>query len=597
MKMLVMATLLLISAASCSGQRGAANDSARFESLMDRLVRDYVRLCPEEGSQLGLSRQSGYEFDRSALDDASEQGLQAVADLYRRYLKELRSVDQARLSDAQRTDAKILRWLLAMLVEGDRFRDHGYLVNFLYGVHMQMVTLMTEYHAIESEQDAINYLTRLEKIPARMDQVAVRLSKQTAAGILPPRVIFDWTMGSMQEFRGAEPGKNLLVATFRQRLAGVARLDEANRGKYADSAEKIVREQIYPAYDRFMARLAESRAKADDREGVWKLPKGDQYYRYCLKNNLTTTIDPEKLHQLGIQQVELLQRRGRAILDSMGIAVPGSYGSLMREYWSQPAMADNIYPETSEGRKQALSDNAAWLDSTWQRLPEAFSYIPKERVAVEAVPPHKEGGGQTYYESASQDGSRKATYYINLGQLAGKPPMRVTLYHETVPGHHFQIATQHELAGGRMYRNLFFLSGFGEGWAMYAQALADELGWCRTPAVRLAEVNSQMFRAVRIVLDTGIHSKRWTRQRALKYMEDNLGWASEAEINRYIIWPGQACSYLYGELKILELRERARRKLGDRFDMKGFHQTVLRNGSVPLELLEEEVDAYVAAAR
>jgi uncharacterized protein (DUF885 family) len=264
----------------------------------------------------------------------------------------------------------------------------------------------------------------------------------------------------------------------------------------------------------------------------------------------------------------------------------------------QPGMREKFgYAEGPDRDKQILADYRAIVDKTWQRLPELFAYVPKTKVAVEPVPAYKEGAGLTYYEPASFDGKRKATFYINMSGKLGKPGMASLTYHETIPGHHFQIATQQELTQNRPFKNLYFLSGFGEGWAMYVEDLAAEQGWFPDMYSRLAEINSQLFRAVRIVVDAGMHQQRWTREQALRYMEDNLGWKSEGEINRYSIWPGQACSYTMGKLRIMAMRESSRKALGSRFNLKDFHMSVLQNGSVPLDLLEELVNEQAKGAK
>jgi uncharacterized protein (DUF885 family) len=274
----------------------------------------------------------------------------------------------------------------------------------------------------------------------------------------------------------------------------------------------------------------------------------------------------------------------------------------MNAYWGYiygPAGRDRYtYPQAPETRDRVVADYQAIIDQTWPKLATVFSQIPATRVSAQAVPPYKEATSGTYYEPASLDGQRRGVFYVNLaGNIPNKPGMATLAYHEAVPGHHFQIAIAQERRENRMFKNLLFFTGFGEGWAMYSETLAQEQGWFPDAPSRIANLGSLLFRAVRLVVDTGIHSKRWTRDQALQYMQDNLGWSHDGEVDRYIMWPGQACSYYVGMLKIIEMREKARKELGPKFDLREFHRILLENGTMPLELAARRVDEYIRASK
>jgi uncharacterized protein (DUF885 family) len=593
--------LLLAIAGQVSGQSAEPSDSSRIEAIFDGYFRDFITLNPESGTQLGLARASGYSFDRGGLNDLSDAGIKANSDLNKRYVKLLDEIDTTHISRQQRIDAAILHWWLRLQIEGDRFIDHKYAIDHLFGVHSSIVSLMTEYHTIETQQDILDYLSRLERIPVRIRQECRRIERQESQSIRPSASVIGRFIGSIEEFVAAKPTENILVASFETRLGAVTGIDPAQSRKLLERAAEIVEKEIYPAYTELFAAARLSLANADSVGGVWKLPNGDEYYRYCLKSFLTTPVEPDELFRLGEKQVAHLQKLGRSLLDSLGISGDKPYGELVREYWEyqkKPEIADIFaYPDTPEKRKLILADYTSILRDATARLPEAFAYVPKTPAQVLPVPEYKEQGGLTYYEPASLDGKRPATFYINMLSPLAKPSMRSLTYHETVPGHHYQLAVQQELTEKRMFKNLYFLSGFGEGWAMYCEDLAAELGWLPDIYSRLAENNSQLFRAVRVVADVGLHSRKWTRDQTLQYFKDNLGWSSETEIDRYSVWPGQAPSYNYGKLKIQELREKARQQLGPKFDLKAFHMVVVENGSVPLELLERMVEDYVARAR
>jgi uncharacterized protein (DUF885 family) len=596
-KQLLLALLFLAPAMSALlGQQTAAIDSMCVETLFDGYLREYLKLNPEEATQLGLPKTSGYKFDRGGLDDGSDAGIKANMSLSQKYLKELESIDTRKIGKSQIVDVKILIWLLKLQSEGEMFIDDRYTIDHLTGPQAEMLNLMTSYHDIEDLQDANDYLRRLEQFPLRMRQATRRVEAQEKKGIRPPVYIIDRVIADLDGFVKAEPTANLLYTDFKGKLAGIKAIDTAAVRRLCRQAEEIIKQKIYPAFRGFAAACRVSRQKADSTVGIWRLPDGDKYYQYSLKRYTTTSMPPQQVFDLGKQEVGRLQNQARILLDSIGIEGDTTFGMLMQEYWSlqeKPELLDKFYyRDVPERDQMILDDYRAIVDKTWARLPQLFSYMPKTKVGVEPVPAYKQASGLTYYEPASLDGKRKGTFYINMEYPLAKPSMGSLTYHETIPGHHFQIATQQELTQNRLFKNLFFLSGFGEGWAMYVEDLAAEQGWLPDIYSRLAEINSQLFRAVRIVLDAGIHQQRWTREQALMYMADNLGWGSESEIDRYSVWPGQACAYTMGKLRIMATRENAKKVLGSKFDLKDFHTTVLQNGSVPLDLLEEIVDGY-----
>lgn len=602
MKRLVTVLLLVMAGVSPAlAQSTAYPDSARIEKLFDGYFREYLMLNPEEASQLGLSRESGYEYNRSGWNDLSDAGLKAGFDLSGKYLDELGKIDHVKITKSQSVDAKILTWFLQVQLEGEKFLNHKYYIDHLFGVHNQLVNLMTTYHTIQDLQDARDYLARLEKIPVRLRQTQERIEKQEKKGIRSPVFIVQRAITDMQGFREPEPKENILYKDFTGKVSVLSSIDPATSQEMSRQAESIIGEEIYPAYDEFIQRLTVSAQNADSLAGVWKLPNGVNYYRYCLKFHTSTSATPDEVFHLGLEEVKSLQDKARILLDSLGISGGETFGELMNQHratWRSPELESRFfYPDNDKKRQMVLDDYRSLVDGAWTRLPQAFSYVPKTKVAVEPVPEYLEAGGLTYYEPASVDGSRKAVFHVNMGYTMAKPGMPSLTYHETIPGHHYQFAVQQELTQGRMFKNLFFITGFAEGWAMYCQALAEELGWLSDVYSRIEELNSQLFRAVRVVVDAGIHSQKWTKESALQYMQDNLGWSSPNEVDRYAVWPGQACSYTMGRLKIQELREKAKQELGPKFDMKDFHMAVLENGSLPLDLLEQVVDDYIAATK
>jgi uncharacterized protein (DUF885 family) len=598
MKPLLIVLLLLAGAGFAMVRPASGQDSLKIENLFDNYVREYLRLNPEKGSELGLPKESRFHFRQENLNDRSDSGLKANYDLARKYLKQLREIDQDKITPSQRIDAKILTWFLEVQLEEEKFADHKYLIDHLFGIHSELTNLLTAYHTVEELQDGEDYIARMGKIPLRLRQVMERLEYQEEKGIRPPADIIERVVADMGEFKKPESKFNLLYLDLMEKLAAVKTINRSIREDLGRKARSLLQRNIYPTYDEFLMKLRLSEQNADSLPGVWKLPDGNDYYAYCLKFHTSTSMSPKEVFKLGQKEVKKLQDQCKILLDSLGISGDTTFGALMGQYRASQqdsSIRDKFsYPEGEETREMVLTDYRVLLGSALARMPEAFSYMIKTPVTVEAVPEHREGSGLTYYEPASLDGKRKATFHVNMGYVFAKPGMPSLLYHETVPGHHYQFAVQQELTEGQMFKNLFFITGFAEGWAMYVQTLADELGWYPDIYARISELNSQLFRAVRVVVDAGIHYKKWTKDEARQYMFDNLGWSSDNEIDRYTVWPGQACSYTIGRLKIMELREKAKSKLGPKFDLKEFHMTVLENGSLPLDLLEEIVDDYIS---
>jgi uncharacterized protein (DUF885 family) len=589
--------LLLMATQPVLGKQALNQDSLNLENVFDGFFREYIAQNPETGTQLGLSHSMGYEYDRSKLDDISKTGDQVNIMLLKKYLAKLKQVNKKSLNSAQRLDADIFGWCLQSTLDGYRYADYGYIVNQLMGPHFQSVNFLTSYHQIENEQDALDYISRMEMIPVKLEQAGQKLDFQAKKGIRSPSFIADMVIGSINGLTGGDEEKNILYLDFCQKIKAARGLDSFKAERMKEKVRLTLGEKIYPAYRKYLEKVRKVREQSSDLAGVGSLPGGGRYYAFCLKQNITVPLDPVEVHKMGLAEVEALQKKGRAMMESLGIKERRSYKEQVRQYWAYlegPEVKSQLtYDLAGNWKTQVIRDYQAFIDSAMARLPEAFDYIPRTEVLAQAVPNFKEQGGVTYYEPASLDGKRPGVFFVNMMNVPNKAMMRSLTFHETVPGHHYQLAVQQELGGGRMFRNLFFLPGFGEGWAMYAQELCAELGWLPDIYSRIAEVNSQLFRAVRVVLDTGIHLKGWSRQQALTYMEENLGWASETEIDRYIVWPGQACSYTLGRMYIKDLRENAKRKMGKRFNLKKFHRIVLENGSMPLEILKDKVEQYI----
>lgn len=563
-----------------------------------RVFLQYVLERPMLLSQLRILEQYGIESHNDDLDDFSvartEREAQEVAD----NLATLRSYDQAALSPSQRLSRDVLEWFLDDLNRRRPFRFHDYPVNHVFGLQSGLADFMINVHQVRDEGDAEDFITRLSKLATALDQLAAGMRHRAALGIAPPRFVYDRVIADTGAFLKPKPEENEIFRGFSRSLDKLAELPDASKSSLRESCRAAVADVVYPAYRSLIAEVERQRAAAGSEDGVWHLPDGAAYYAYRLRSHTTTELTPDAVHELGKREVERIQQELRKILEGQGI-VSQNLNDTLQQLNSDPRF---LYPGTDEGRKQALADYQHIVDDMSGHLAELFRVLPAAPVTVERMPAFKESSAPgAYYNPPPLDGSKPGIFYANLGKMGDVPKfgMRTLAYHEAVPGHHLQIAIAQELRDVAFFRRLVPFTAYSEGWALYAERLADEQGFFKDPFDRLGYLVSQAFRAVRLVVDTGIHAHAWTREQAIEYMVANTGMPRGdvvREIERYIVTPGQACAYKIGELKIVELRERARQALGDRFELRRFHQAVLGNGALPLALLEREVDAWIASA-
>ena len=429
----------------------------------------------------------------------------------------------------------------------------------------------------------------------KFDQVLEGLRHREELGILPPQFVVDKVLEEMTGFVDTPVEEGILYTALERKMQE-AELAEADRGELAAAARREIETTVYPAYGRLIDYFRQIDPKIDGNYGVWHLPDGDQLYRLALRLFTTTDYPPQEIHETGLAEVERIQTEILSILEGEGRDVSGGFEVAMTDLKGDPAF---YYPDTDEGREAILSDYRTILDEISAGLDAAFDVRPEAELEVRREAEFKEKTAPgAHYQPPAMDGSRAGAFVANLYDIEATPKygMRTLAYHEGVPGHHFQIAIQMEQKELPFFRRLIPFSAYSEGWALYTERLAWEMGFEQDPYDNVGRLQAELFRAVRLVVDTGIHHARWNRERAIDYMLANTGMAESdvvAEIERYFVMPGQACSYKVGMMKILELRERARGELGDAFDLRDFHNAVLTNGSMPLTLLEEVVEQYV----
>lgn len=537
-----------------------------------------------------------YEDDFS--DDSVARQREDAATL-RETLATLRRYDRVGQTSAQLLSTDILDWFLDQQVRGEPYLFHSYPVTQLFGIQNDLPEFMVETHQINSRDDAEDYLARLSKFGVKFDQTLEGLALREQQGILPPDFVADKVLEGMRKFVATPVRENVLFTSFQERAAKIAELDAPAREKLEAQVAEQIEQTVYPAYGRLTVFLERIRPTLTHDAGAWRLPDGDAYYAHELRGYTTTDYTPEQVHQLGLRTVATISAEMRAILDGLPDAKDHkgtTVGDRMAQLNDDPRF---LYPDTDEGRALVLKDFQTLIDEVDAGMDVAFAVRPVAKVAVKRVPEFREKTAPgAYYNSPPRDGSKPGVFYANLRSVheIAKFGMRTLAYHEAIPGHHFQISIAQELKGVPQFRTFGLFTAYTEGWALYAEQLAAEHGYLDDPYDRLGHLQAALFRAVRLVVDTGMHSKRWTREQAIDYMRSTTGMTETdvvAEIERYIVWPGQACAYMVGKLKILELRGKAQAELGARFDERGFHDVVLKNGAVPLAILEQLVDAWI----
>ena len=559
-----------------------------FKAMLDQ---------PELISQLGIPVLNDWYQDE--LTDVSEVRQAARREQVKKDLETLRSYDRGKQSPGQLLSTDILAWFLDNLVSGQQFAWHDYPVNQLSGVQSNLPSFMDSAHTVRTDSDAAAYISRLSKFGTKFDQVLESLYVREEKNIIPPRFVIDRVVKEMNAFVFEDVEENILWFSFRDKLAVAEQV--SNKPALLAKAKAEIRKTVFPAYYKLIDYFEELRSKSSTDDGVWRLPRGDEYYAWCLRNHTTTSMTPEQVHQLGLSEVERILAETRTVLESIERSDTLTVAEHFRELGEDP---QHQFDNTDEGRTQCIAEYNRLLDELGNLADVLFQSQPKSQLTVRRIPEFKEATAPlAYYEPPAMDGSREGVFFVRLINMGDMPrwTMHTLAAHEGIPGHHFQLAIAMELEGVPTFRKVLPFTAFAEGWALYTERLVWEHGFYdEDPFGNLGRLRDELFRAVRLVVDTGIHHKRWTREEAIDYMVITTGMPESdvvAEVERYIVDPGQACAYKVGMIKILELRERAKGELGDKFDLVNFHEMMLKNGSVPLDILERLVDSYVESQR
>ena len=571
-----------------AGAGFAASTPPAIDDFFRDFTADWVRRDPNLAT--GTRYFTGDEQDRleRQLTPQTPEWKRDRIQRARRGIADLRGFNRTALTDAQRISADLMEWQLNEYIREEPYFDYTFPLEQMNGANVGLVETMTVRHPLLTERDAENYVAALGDVRARMEDAIAEAQRLEAKKTIPPKFILKATVKQMQGFTDPSPGENPFVTVLAEKMSTIKSLPDAKREQLRAAAEKLVGEQIYPAWKKAIEVLQAQLAKATDDAGLWRLKGGAEAYAYNLHHFTTTNLTAAQVHEIGLQQVAHLEGEMDGLLKRLG----RTQGPVKDRIDKLDLDMRYPNPASEESRAQIMRDIDGILADAQKRAALLFDLVPKTPVVAQPFPRFREANAAANYNSPAPDGSRPGIFqYPRRIEKMTKFGLRSTVYHETVPGHHFQIALQvedKELPRFRQIRAFGGVSALTEGWGLYAERLAGESGWYGDDIEgRLGELNSELFRARRLVVDTGLHAMKWTRQQGIDYGIE------ASEVERYAVYPGQACSYMIGELKIVELREKARKALGDKFSLREFHNVVLRTGMVPLDLLERQVDGYI----
>ena len=590
-----LALPLLSNSARALAYAAAGSGDAALNALFEAIFQEQVRTAPTFATQLGLDK-GDLAYLKSKLDTRPYQ--QARAEELarnRKFLAQLNAVDPAGLSPTAALNREIVIYDIGTNITApERFDldsvQSPYLISQQDGVYFSIPDFLNTAHTIETAADAEAYLSRLQQFATLLDNETAEQKRQAARGYVAPGWSLDLALGQMRELRKPAPDKSTMVESIVTRTAakGIA-------GDWARRASGIVAGAVYPALDRQIAAVEQLRATTPAGDGAWRMPRGDEIYAAALAQATTTNFTPDQVHQIGLDQVADLTAQLDTLLKGAGYT-KGTVGERLQALNADPSQ---LYPNTDPGRGELIKSLNAGVAGMTARLPNAFATLPNQPLEIRRVPPEiQDGASNGYYRRASLDGSRPAIYFINLKSTGDWPKYTLPslTYHEGVPGHHLQISIAQKSADLPMIRKISFYSAYGEGWALYSEQLADELGGY-DGIEKAGYLQSFLFRATRLVVDTGLNSKRWSREKAVDYMIGTTGFARgrvQREIERYCASIGQACSYKIGHIAWTRARANAQKILGNKFDIKQFHE-VLKEGAMPLTILERRIEERARA--
>ncbi|WP_262690548.1 DUF885 domain-containing protein [Kordiimonas aestuarii] len=578
--------LILFTLLTAPAFAGGEEDT-RLNRFFEQAFSRELALSPIRQSRMGIrDGQAGWDDVSEAAEAAEQARLEGD-------LEALKSFDFNVLREISKQNYRFFDYITRRDIESLRWRGYGYVVSQMGGMHTRIPTILMNNHAISTLYDAEAYISRLHSVRTLLGQVVKRLELQEKKGIRPPKFVYDLVIDPSRKIITGQPfdeeADSPLWADFKAKVAALDVAEDVRRDLLTRANAALVGDFL-DGYQALIAHLEGSKQKAGTEDGVWRLEEGAAYYRSRLRHYTTLDLDADAVHLTGLDAVAHIHAQMRDIAQAVGFE--GNLSSFFDHMRTSPAF---YYPDTADGRAAYMARTDELLAGIKAREHEIFGRLPRAEVVARAIPAWREKSApKAHYSGPPMDFSRPGIFYVNLYDMKAQPAYQlpVLLYHEAIPGHHIETALAYELPALPMFRKYASIAAFSEGWSLYSEELAKEMGLYPSPYDDFGRLSMALMRAVRLVVDTGIHAKGWSREEAITYMDANMPsshYDNQREVERYIVLPGQATSYYIGMLKILELRDEARATMGTRFDLRAFHDAVLGSGPLPLPMLEEEI--------
>lgn len=568
-------------------------NSAELNRYFEEEFQKDVAESPMMQTRLGQKTNYGKWDDFSHLKYVEERNKA------KRRLEYLKKIDASGLNRETRLSYELYLQKQKNQLEDYNYRFYNYPVNQMHGYHAELPAFLINMHRIDSISDAEAYISRLEGFPEVMEDVIGNLKIREQNGIVPPKFVFDRVLESSRNLIKAKPfvkssENSALLEDFKLKINELKITGDLKRDLVA-KAETALIKKVKPAYEALILFLENQQKRANSDAGAWKFPKGEEFYAYALKTNTTTNLSANEIHEIGLNEVARIHAEMEKIKEEVGFK-----GTLQDFFAFMREDEQFYYANDSLGRQKYLKEATAIINTMKGDLDKLFKTTPNAALVVKQVEPFREkSAGKAFYQQPAKDGSRPGTYYANLYDMAAMPTyqMEALAYHEGIPGHHMQIAIAQELEDVPQFRKFSFYTAYVEGWGLYSELLPKEIGYYRDPYSDFGRLAMELWRSCRLVVDTGIHAKKWTREEGIAYYKENTPNAESdciKMVERHIVMPGQATAYKIGMNKILELREHAKEQLGEDFDIREFHDVILLNGALPLNILTEKVNAWIS---
>ena len=568
-------------------------ESERLSAFFEQSFEEDLKRSPMFQSYLGI------KWDYDKWDDISEAAQDQSVTIAKQRLQTIATFDESKLNEQEKLSLRLFKLGIERDLANDEFRHHRYIVHQFRAAHTQVPSFLINIHRVKSKEDAIAYISRLQNVNPFFDQVIAQMKLREQAGVFPPAWSYDQMISAAENVITGAPFDNSETAStiwkdFQSKVQQLD-LDASEKDDLLAQGKSALLTSVMPAYEKLIKEFAHQRSLTPEGDGVWRLPDGDKWYQNRLNWFTTTDLTAEQVHQIGLDNVERIHNAMRDIMKQV------NFEGTLQEFFVFMREDKQFYlPANDEGRQQYLDDAKHAIAQMREALPKYFGILPEAPIVVKRVEAFREkSAGKAFYQSPAQDGSRPGTYYANLYDMNAMPTyqLEALAYHEGIPGHHLQRAIAQELEGVPQFQKFLSFTAYTEGWGLYSEELAKDMGFYQDPYSDFGRLAMELWRACRLVVDTGIHANKWSREKAIAYLVENTPnseYDAEKAIERYIAMPGQATAYMIGKLKIMALRDKAMDELGDKFSWAGFHDTVLKHGPVPLSILEENVDAWIA---